>query len=141
MGRATMTAFGACGEVGRSCFLLRVHGVGVLLDCGLGLDDVPPAIKHIGAATPDVLVLSHAHPDHAGHVPQLCHDGYAGPILATRATWQMATALWEERSPSGTDPLAWRRGVARARDLWREVSIGATFRYDELILRFRPAGH
>ena len=41
----------------------------------------------------DAVVLSHAHIDHCGNLPNLVDDGYEGPVYATRATVDLATIM------------------------------------------------
>ena len=67
---AKLTALGASQEVGRSSFLLDV-GEKILLDRGvkLGKDEVeyPLPVK----TNLDAVVISHAHLDHSGALPEL----------------------------------------------------------------------
>jgi metallo-beta-lactamase family protein len=89
---ATITFYGAAQEVTGSCYLLETIGGGrVLLDCGMhqGGD----AVERIGdqqfpfaPADIDAVILSHAHLDHSGLLPRLYREGFAGPIISTRAT-------------------------------------------------------
>ncbi|MBE9539656.1 MAG: MBL fold metallo-hydrolase [Proteobacteria bacterium] len=92
---ATITFHGAAQEVTGSCHLLETRGGGrVLLDCGMhqGGD----AVKRIqdeafrfDPADIDAVILSHAHLDHSGLLPKLYHEGFAGPVICTRATAEL----------------------------------------------------
>jgi metallo-beta-lactamase family protein len=92
---ATITFHGAAQEVTGSCHLLETQGGGrVLLDCGMhqGGD----AVKRIqdeefrfDPADIDAVILSHAHLDHSGLLPRLFHEGFAGPVICTRATAEL----------------------------------------------------
>jgi metallo-beta-lactamase family protein len=96
---ATITFHGAAQEVTGSCHLLEGTGIGrVLLDCGMhqGGD----AVKRIqdeefsfDPATIDAVILSHAHLDHSGLLPRLFHEGFAGPLICTRATAELLEVM------------------------------------------------
>jgi metallo-beta-lactamase family protein len=43
--------------------------------------------------TVDCMILSHAHIDHSGRIPQLVKEGYNGPIHATHATRSLASIM------------------------------------------------
>jgi len=92
---ATISFHGAAQEVTGSCHLLETLGGGrVLLDCGMhqGGDAVKRIQDEAFAFDPadiDVVVLSHAHLDHSGLLPKLFHEGFAGPVLCTRATAEL----------------------------------------------------
>ena len=92
---ATISFYGAAQEVTGSCHLLETLGGGrVLLDCGMhqGGDAVKRIQDEVFPFDPadiDVVVLSHAHLDHSGLLPKLFHEGFAGPVLCTRATAEL----------------------------------------------------
>lgn len=97
---ATVTFLGAARAVTGSAHLLEVHGLRLLLDCGLrqGEDepghpadsDFPPALQ---PASVDAVILSHAHLDHAGMLPRLVHEGFRGPIITTHGTRNLLRIL------------------------------------------------
>ena len=82
---------GAAGSTTGSRHLVQVDDQYVLLDCGLFQGrrketyernlsfGFPPRSIHS-------VILSHAHIDHSGNLPNLVKQGFAGPIWATPAT-------------------------------------------------------
>ncbi|MDX1607338.1 MAG: MBL fold metallo-hydrolase, partial [Candidatus Competibacterales bacterium] len=81
---------GAAGEVTGSCHLVEVGGRRVLLDCGLIQGGPRDEARNrepfpFDPASIDALVLSHAHIDHSGRIPQLVQAGFRGPIYTQRA--------------------------------------------------------
>src|SRR5438445_4780040 len=78
--------------------LVEVNGFRLLLDCGLYQgkraearkrnSEFPFAPKEI-----DAVVLSHAHVDHCGNLPNLVRQGFAGPIWCTPATRDLAAVM------------------------------------------------
>ena len=82
---------GAAQTVTGSQHLLEVNGYKLLLDCGLyqGHREESNQRNRTFAYDPrtvDAVILSHAHIDHSGNLPNLIDDGFAGTIYATRAT-------------------------------------------------------
>lgn len=87
----SVTSFGAARTVTGSCHLAEIGGMRVLMDCGLfqgssGLEALNAQPWLFEPASVDVLLLSHAHLDHAGRLPKLVKDGFRGKIYATEST-------------------------------------------------------
>jgi metallo-beta-lactamase family protein len=83
---------GAAGEVTGSAHLITLdNGFSFLLDCGLYQGD-SEAWKDFNEkwlfdpASLNCMILSHAHIDHTGRIPQLYKDGFQGLIYSTHAT-------------------------------------------------------
>ena len=97
---ASLLTLGGFAEIGRSCMLLTTPESKILLDCGLKL-----SAKDSLAAMPrfditgvtmeeiDAVVLSHAHLDHAGFLPNLFKYGYSGPVYCTEPTLLLMSML------------------------------------------------
>jgi len=93
-----LTFFGAAREVTGSMHLIEVNGRRVLLDCGLfqgHRTDTYERNLHFpfDPATIDAVVLSHAHIDHSGNLPNLCKNGFRGNIWCTSATRNLCTYM------------------------------------------------
>ncbi len=89
-----LTALGASNEVGRSSFLLDV-GEKILLDRGikLGSDEIeyPLPVK----TNLDAIVISHAHLDHSGAVPELFSQSNSF-VYMTLPTLELSQILWAD---------------------------------------------
>jgi len=93
-----ITFLGGVGTVTGSMYLVRTNRTNLLLDCGLyqGKRDesyrrnrkLPFDVRRL-----DAVVLSHAHIDHSGNLPNLVKSGFAGPIYATHATRDLCGAM------------------------------------------------
>ncbi len=86
-----ITFHGAAQTVTGSQHLLSLNGTRVLLDCGLyqgPRQESNYRNSHFlyEPSSLNALVLSHAHMDHAGLIPNLARRGFHGPIYATPAT-------------------------------------------------------
>jgi metallo-beta-lactamase family protein len=89
---------GAAQTVTGSMHLISVNGGRVLLDCGLFQGKRAEAFERnknfpFDAADIDAVVLSHAHIDHAGNLPNLVRSGFRGPIYATSATRDLSNVM------------------------------------------------
>src|ERR1700710_826582 len=92
-----LTIHGAARQVTGSMHLLEVGLYKILIDCGLDYEkdrsiqsneDFP-----FDPADIDVVVLTHAHIDHSGNIPTLVRLGFAGQILCTPPTADLAELL------------------------------------------------
>jgi metallo-beta-lactamase family protein len=92
---ASITSYGAAREVTGSCHLLESLSCGrVLLDCGMhqggdAVDRLHDENFAFDPASIDAVILSHAHLDHSGLLPQLFQGGFSGPIYCTPATAEL----------------------------------------------------
>lgn len=98
VGEPTVTFWGATRTVTGSMHQVAAGGKTILLDCGLFQGhraesfrrnrDFPFRAKDIHA-----VVLSHAHIDHCGNLPNLVRRGFSGPIYCTPATRALAAIM------------------------------------------------
>ena len=92
---------GAAREVTGSMHLLTVSGKRILLECGLFQGRRMEAFEKnshfpYDPASIDLLVLSHAHMDHSGNIPQLVKQGFSGPIFCTHATQDLVNIMLQD---------------------------------------------
>ena len=85
---------GAAQNVTGSSYLLEAKGTRILVDCGLYQErelryrnwkPFPVDPKSI-----DIVLLTHAHLDHCGLLPKLVREGFAGKIICTSPTEDIA---------------------------------------------------
>src|SRR5262245_51873996 len=93
-----LTFFGAARTVTGSQHMVEVNGQRILLDCGLyqgKRSEAAERNRHLpfAAQNVDVMVLSHAHIDHSGNIPNLVKSGYDGEIVATYATRDLCATM------------------------------------------------
>lgn len=93
------TCWGAAKQVTGSMHLLELEsGYTILIDCGIDYED--KTNKEINARFPfdaknvDVLLLTHAHIDHSGNIPNLVKHGFRGEIICTEPTSYLLEKLW-----------------------------------------------
>lgn len=157
---------GAARTVTGSKHLLELSsGKKILLDCGLfqGMGKETNVLnRHFGfdPSSVDVMVLSHAHIDHAGLIPKLVEEGFRGKIWCTPATKELAVVLLEDSAQIQEDDI---RYVNKRRKqlnqpllmpLYTKEQAHASFQYFETVeydiwtsisegveLQFTDAGH
>ena len=89
---------GAVRTVTGSQHLISANGCKIMLDCGLyqgSRKQTYERNQHLpyNAAKVDVLILSHAHIDHSGNVPNLVKSGFQGDIVCTYATRDLCSIM------------------------------------------------
>lgn len=90
--------YGAAGTVTGSKHLITVNDTRILLDCGLFQGRRNETYDQnlnlpFDPASVDVMVLSHAHIDHSGNIPNLVKQGYRGDIICTAATRDLCATM------------------------------------------------
>jgi metallo-beta-lactamase family protein len=93
-----ITFYGAARTVTGSQHLIEVNGTRILLDCGLYQGRRSEAYERnkrlpFDPRSVDVMVLSHAHIDHSGNIPNLVKNGFEGDIVCTYATQDLCATM------------------------------------------------
>lgn len=160
---------GAARNVTGSSHLITLEsGYKILLDCGLfqgGKTDWERNKNwHFDPSEIDCLVLSHAHIDHTGRVPQLVRDGFKGHIYSTHATRSLCAIMlldsafiqerevdyWNKRQlkKSGKLPKEPRQPLYKVDDVTPAMDLFTTFTYDSwepigggVTILFSDSGH
>src|SRR5437660_6151456 len=157
--------FGATRTTTASMFLLEVNRRRLLFECGLFQGKRDESIKRnrnfpFDPQQIDAVVLSHAHIDHCGNLPNLCRQGYNGNIYCTFATRDLAAIMLEDsaeiqradaeyvskqRAKRGQPPVV---PLYSAADAERAVRQFVAINYDRpfpvldgVTVTFRDAGH
>ncbi len=156
---------GAAHTVTGSQHLVEVNGSRLLLDCGLFQGRRANTYErnlnfHHDPRKVDAVVLSHAHIDHAGNLPNLAKKGFAGPIYATRATADLSNLMILDsghiqesdaayvnkkrarRGEPAIEPLYTKQDAERVMGLFKGVDYEEKFEpIPGVIVRFFDAGH
>jgi metallo-beta-lactamase family protein len=93
-----LTFHGAARATTGSRHLLSINGSNILLDCGLyqgRRKDTWDRNRyfHFEPSHVNAVLLSHAHIDHSGNLPNLVRQGFNGPIWATPATADLSRVM------------------------------------------------
>lgn len=93
-----ITFLGAAGEVTGSQHLIETSHRRILLDCGFFQGHRAESRRKnetllCAPKSLDAVILSHAHIDHCGNLPQLYRQGFRGPVFSTDATADVAELM------------------------------------------------
>ncbi len=157
---------GAAGTTTGSQHLLEVNGQKILLDCGLyqgsrkDAYEINCGFPHFDPKEIDVVILSHAHIDHSGNLPNLTSKGFEGNIYATDATRDLCQIMLADSARIQESDIEWlnkhrqREGLEPVEPLYTEMDAERCLRhfvsvsYDRSIpvadgveLTFIDAGH
>ena len=93
-----ITFYGAAQTTTGSMHLVEANGKRILLDCGLYQGHRKEAFEKnrnlpIDPKSIDYVILSHAHIDHSGNLPQLVRQGFAGRIFARQSTTELCDIM------------------------------------------------
>ena len=158
--------WGAARTVTGSMHLLELkNGKRILLECGLyqGNDELTEDFNSSFPCEPetiDYMILSHAHIDHCGNIPQLVKKGFKGNIFCTHATYDLCTimladsAMIQEKDAEQENKYREKRGLELIKpnytveDVPAALNLFFTLPYDkwfsidpDVEIMFRDAGH
>jgi len=157
--------WGAAQSTTGSLHLLGLDGHRVLLDCGLFQGRRKEANERnqsfpYPASDFDSVVLSHAHIDHSGNLPNLSKQGFEGPVYATPATVDLCHEMLRDsahiherdaefvnrrrarRGEPPVEPLYAVEDAERVLDLFTGRRYGRSFAVSkQLQCTFLDAGH
>ncbi len=156
---------GAAHTVTGSQHLLEINGSKLLLDCGLyegkRADTYARNLNFsYDVKSVDAVILSHAHIDHAGNLPNLVKQGYEGLIFATHATVDLASLMIADsariqesdaefvnkkraqRGESPIEPLYTAEDAEDVAAMFKGVNYGEAFEpIPGVVARLYEAGH
>lgn len=157
---------GAAGTTTGSQHLLEVNGKRILLDCGLYQGaraqayEINCCFPHFDPKDIDTVILSHAHIDHSGNLPNLTKSGFTGNIYSTHATRDLCQIMLADSARIQESDIDWlnkhrqRNGLGPVAPLYTEIDAERCLRQfitlgydrplpvaDGVTLTFIDAGH
>lgn len=155
-----LTFLGGADEVGASCTLLEIAGRKILVDAGIRIspktsrglqNDQLPHLAHLtDVGGPDMILVTHAHTDHTGALPQVIRSYPRVPVYATAATIALSRVLLLDSSrlmknrfeAEGELPLYDTEDVERLFEVWQPVAFNQALKLGaNLQATFYPSGH
>jgi metallo-beta-lactamase family protein len=156
---------GATRTTTGSMYLIELNGKRVLMECGLFQGKRGESIERnccfsFEPKEVEAVILSHAHIDHCGNLPNLCKQGFRGNIFATFATRDLASIMLEDSAQIQRDDAIFiskkraKRGLPPVEPLYSAADAATAVQQfvainydrpfpvaDGLTVTFRDAGH
>jgi len=156
---------GAAQTVTGSMHMLEVNGAKLLIDCGLFQGPRRESFERnrnfpFNPRKIDAVLLTHAHIDHSGNLPNLVAQGFEGPIYCTPATADLAHIMlmdsahihekqaeavsWrnEQRGLEPVDPLYTQEDAEKVQPLFKGIPYDTPFEpIRGVVARLVEAGH
>jgi len=109
---------GGAQTVTGSQHLIFVNGKKILMECGLFQGRRSETYEKnrnfmYDPKSLDAVLLSHAHIDHSGNIPNLVKAGYDGPIYATAATVDLCQFLFRDTAHLQEKDIEWVNKINR----------------------------
>ncbi len=157
--------YGAARTVTGSQFVLEANGKRLLIDCGMYQGKRAEMYTRnqnfrFDPRSVDAVILTHAHIDHSGNLPNLVKNGYEGPVYSTPASCDLADLMLQDsahiqesdaeyvnkkRASRGEPPV---EPLYTAKDAEEAAKYLRDKNYDEyfspipgVVARLRDAGH
>ncbi len=156
-------SFGAAQQVTGSMHYFKFpNGFQLLFDCGLDYERDDFGVSASNLNFPfnpkeiNAIILSHAHIDHSGNIPNLVRQGFEGNIYCTNATGYLLGDLWKdslniqqsENRKSGKKQKKGAEVLYSERHIQMAMQSLRTFDYNEFIsltddiqFKYVQAGH
>lgn len=133
---------GGATEVGSLSMYMEEMGNKLLFDYGF-TPSSPPRLPE-PAPKADATILSHAHIDHSGLIPQLC-SRIKAPIITTPPTLDISEILWKDShkicSIEGYPQLFSWDELRGARDYFQLISYEDRIEINDMLIDVHSAGH
>lgn len=117
-----LTFWGATQQVTGSMFLLETDDYRILIDCGsdFDLDEIGKKNRYeqqksvfpFEPSLINTVLLTHAHIDHSGNIPNLYKEGFEGRVVCTEPTMALTSLLLKDAANLHQKRLNARNGAS-----------------------------
>lgn len=160
-----LSFLGAAEMVTGSCYLCEIGDTKLLVDFGMfqggsEADDLNSRDFSFNPVDIDYLLLTHAHIDHSGRIPQLVKRGFKGRIITTTATKDLCSIMLPDSGFIQETETEWinrkhqRAGKPLVEPLYTSIDAQDSLKFFEginyneifninkdITIRFKNAGH